>query len=226
MTMMSRLTADLILHSDYGLNPLKERELNLRGNKIPTIENLGATNDSFDSLDMCYNEITRVENFPLLKRLTTLLLANNRIASIASEGLGEHLPNLRVLVLTNNRISILKDLDGLAGLKKMPQVRFLDGSKIKQTEREESIRVFGETETAKQKKQQQKQKQPIKTPSTSMPQAAPAPAPTTTATTTTEAEPMDVESIKVAIEGATSLQEIERLGKLLEQRVNPPPSKQ
>ncbi len=38
-----RLTAELILSSSSYFNPIKERELDLRGNKIAVIENLGAT---------------------------------------------------------------------------------------------------------------------------------------------------------------------------------------
>ncbi|XP_022021272.1 U2 small nuclear ribonucleoprotein A'-like [Helianthus annuus] len=40
---MVRLTADLIWKSPHFVNALCERELDLRGNKIPEIENLGAT---------------------------------------------------------------------------------------------------------------------------------------------------------------------------------------
>lgn len=36
-----RLTAELIHDSLSYLNPLKERELDLRGHKIPAVENLG-----------------------------------------------------------------------------------------------------------------------------------------------------------------------------------------
>jgi U2 small nuclear ribonucleoprotein A' len=40
---MVRLTADLIWKSPHFFNTIKERELDLRGNKISVIENLGAT---------------------------------------------------------------------------------------------------------------------------------------------------------------------------------------
>lgn len=40
---MVRLTADLIWKSPHFFNTIKERELDLRGNKIAVIENLGAT---------------------------------------------------------------------------------------------------------------------------------------------------------------------------------------
>ena len=39
---MPRLTAELVASSPQFMNPLKERELDLRGNSIPAIENLGA----------------------------------------------------------------------------------------------------------------------------------------------------------------------------------------
>jgi U2 small nuclear ribonucleoprotein A' len=52
----------------------------------------------------------------LLKRLHTLLLANNRIASI-SPSLHLSVPNLTVLVLTNNNICELGDLEPLKELK-------------------------------------------------------------------------------------------------------------
>jgi U2 small nuclear ribonucleoprotein A' len=39
---MPRLTSELVASSPQFMNPLKERELDLRGNSIPAIENLGA----------------------------------------------------------------------------------------------------------------------------------------------------------------------------------------
>ena len=38
-----RLTAEVIDHSCSFVNAIKDRELDLRSNKIPAIENLGAT---------------------------------------------------------------------------------------------------------------------------------------------------------------------------------------
>lgn len=49
------------------------------GYKIPLIENLGATLNQFDSIDFSDNEIRKVDNFPLLPRLKSLLFNNNRI---------------------------------------------------------------------------------------------------------------------------------------------------
>jgi U2 small nuclear ribonucleoprotein A' len=57
-------------------------------------------------------------NLPLLRRLQTLLLANNRISSI-SPSLHLSVPNLTQLVLTNNNIAELGDLEPLKELKKL-----------------------------------------------------------------------------------------------------------
>lgn len=84
-------------------NTLKERELDLRGNKIPRIENLGATQDQFDVLDLSNNQIEVLEDFPILRRCTTILLHNNIVRSI-SASFPETLPNLHTLMLTNNDI--------------------------------------------------------------------------------------------------------------------------
>ncbi|MBV95513.1 U2 small nuclear ribonucleoprotein A', partial [Eschrichtius robustus] len=50
--------------------------------KIPVIENLGATLDQFDAIDFSDNEIRKLDGFPLLRRLKTLLVNNNRICRI------------------------------------------------------------------------------------------------------------------------------------------------
>ncbi|KAH9555859.1 hypothetical protein CY35_08G138700 [Sphagnum magellanicum] len=163
---MVRLTADLILRSPQYFNAVREREIDLRGNKIAAVENLGATEDQYDSIDISDNEIVKLENFPYLKRLTTLLVNNNRIARI-SPSLGAALPKLETLVLTNNRLVNLVDLDPLGMLvnlqtlclldnlvtkkpqyrfyliNKLPKLRLLDFKKVKLKERQEANRQFG-----------------------------------------------------------------------------------
>jgi len=107
-----RLTADLIQSSLSYLNPLKERELDLRGHKIPAIENLGVAGPH-DAIDFTDNDIQVLGNFPLSARLRTLLLARNRITSI-QPSLANSIPNLTTLVLTANNFAELADLDVLA----------------------------------------------------------------------------------------------------------------
>jgi len=109
-----RLTADLIERSAAFTNTLGDRELDLRSNKIPAIENLIASRDLFDVIDLTDNEIKRLENFPRLQRLSTILLSNNSISRIDTEFFSpKQLPSLHTLILTNNRILDLSDLEVL-----------------------------------------------------------------------------------------------------------------
>ncbi|KAL2873561.1 U2 snRNP complex subunit [Colletotrichum sp. CLE4] len=163
-----RLTAELIKGSLSYLNPLKERELDLRGHRIPAIENLGVAGPH-DSIDFTDNDIQVLGNFPLSARLSTLLLAHNRVASIQAS-LPQAVPNLQQLVLASNQIAQLADLDVLAGFKRLthlvlvdnpvtkkenyrywvvwrcPTVRFLDYQKVKEAEREKARELFGTPE--------------------------------------------------------------------------------
>jgi len=163
---MPRLTADLILRARSIINPLRERELDLRGQKIPEIQNIGATQDQYDTIDFSDNEIGKLENFPLFLRLRCLFFNNNHITKIAPN-LGESLPNLDTLILTNNRLVALPDLDTLSSfsslktlslidnvvskkpnyrlyvIHKLPNLKLLDFCKIKKKEREEAEKLFG-----------------------------------------------------------------------------------
>ncbi|QPH12178.1 U2 snRNP complex subunit [Epichloe festucae Fl1] len=163
-----RLTAELIHDSLSYLNPLKERELDLRGHRIPAIENLGVAGPH-DSIDFTDNDIQVLGNFPLSPRITTLLLARNRIASIQAT-LPNAVPNLTNLVLASNELGELADLDVLRGFGRLthlvladnpvarkenyrywvlwrcPNVRFLDYVKVKEVERERGRELFGTEE--------------------------------------------------------------------------------
>lgn len=107
------------------------------GYKIPVIENLGFAvvqhadaldfcaavrtfelcfaQDGYDSIDLSDNALQKLENFPSMPNLRTLLLNNNMVARIADD-MGPRLPALEMLVLTNNKISNLGELDALATL--------------------------------------------------------------------------------------------------------------
>ena len=101
---MFRLSRELILRSPQYMNACGEYEIDLRGNKLTVIENLGITENQFDSVDLSDNEIVKLEGFPLLPRLKTILLNNNRISRIA-KNLEASIPNVETLVLTGNKIS-------------------------------------------------------------------------------------------------------------------------
>jgi len=175
-----RLTAEVIQKASSYLNPVKEREIDLRACKVAVIENLGATKDQYDCIDLSDNELTRLENFPVLNRLRTILLNNNKISFI-ERGLGESLPNLETVVLTNNRINNLGDLDALADLPnlkrlslldnlvtkkqhyrlyvihRLPKLALLDFSKVKKHERLAAAKLFGSEKGKKLEQELSKQ---------------------------------------------------------------------
>lgn len=162
---MVKLTPELIQSVNSTLNPVKERQLDLRGYTIPAIENLGITKDTHDCIDFTDNSILVLGNIPLLRRLRTLLLANNRIASI-SPSLHLSVPNLTTLVLTNNNLAELGDLEPLKDVKglqylsllgnpvrekkwyrewlawRIPSLRVLDFQRIRQKERDAGKALF------------------------------------------------------------------------------------
>jgi len=119
-----KLTPELIAQAPSALNPLKERQLDLRGHKIPAVENLGITKDQHDAIDLTDNAIIALGNIPLMRRLRTLLLANNRISTI-SQSLHLSVPNLTTLVLTNNNVSELGDLEPLQEVKGLQYLSLL-----------------------------------------------------------------------------------------------------
>ncbi|KAI0823042.1 L domain-like protein [Trametes gibbosa] len=162
---MVKLTPELLESVSSQLNPIKERQLDLRGYTIPAIENLGITKDQNDCIDFTDNSITVLGNLPLLRRLRTLLLANNRISSI-SQSLHLSVPNLATLVLTNNNIAELGDLEPLKDVKslqylslmgnpvsekkwyrewlawRIPNLRVLDFQRIRDKERQAARALF------------------------------------------------------------------------------------
>ncbi|KAM9366966.1 U2 small nuclear ribonucleoprotein A' isoform 2-T2 [Symphorus nematophorus] len=225
---MVKLSAELIEQAAQYTNPVRDRELDLRGYKIPVLENLGATLDQFDTIDFSDNEVRKLDGFPLLKRLKTLLMNNNRICRIG-ENLEQSLPSLTELVLTSNNIQELGDLDPLATVKtltllsllrnpvtnkkhyrlyvinKIPQIRVLDFQKVKLKERQEAEKMF------KGKRGAQLAKDIARRTKTFTPGAA-----AQLEKKRTGPSQADVEAIKNAIANASSLAEVERLKGMLQ----------
>lgn len=222
---MVRLTTDLIDSSPQYINTLRDRELSLRACKIPVLENVGATMDKFDTIDFTDNDIRKLENIPLLKRLSCLLLHNNRVQQIMPN-LGEVLPSLRTLALTNNNLCELGDIDPLSTCKKLeyltlignplthkpqyrsyviykvPSVRVLDFKRVRLNERQEAAKLF------KGKGGRKLREQVVKT------SAAIADDDYTNAPRKLLDE--DARKIKAAIESASSLAEVEYLQNILQ----------
>ena len=99
-----------------------------------------------------------------MKRLNTLLVNNNYVSRIGL--LGDSLRGIKILVLTNNRISSLADIDNIATLRtlehlsllenpvsqrlnyrlyvifRIPSLKTLDFAKVSRKEREEAAKFF------------------------------------------------------------------------------------
>ncbi|KAI2466345.1 L domain-like protein [Annulohypoxylon bovei var. microspora] len=163
-----RLTAELLQNSPSWLNALKERELELRGHRIPAIENLGVAGPQ-DAIDLVDNDIQVLGNLPLSPRIQSLLLQRNRIATIQPT-LANSIPALTNLQLESNNLTELADLDPLGSFPRLthlvlrdnpitkkehyrhwvvwrcPSVRFLDFEKVKDAERKQAAELFGTAE--------------------------------------------------------------------------------
>ncbi|CAH1986120.1 unnamed protein product [Acanthoscelides obtectus] len=198
------------------------------GYRIPEIENLGATGDQFDTIDFSDNDIRKLDGFPYLKRLKCLLMNNNRIVR-AGEHLEEYIPNLETLVLTGNQLDELSDIEPLVKLEKLttlslmfnpitakqhyrlyivyklPQLKLLDFRKIKKKERDEAQALF------KSKKGKDIQKEILKKAKTFVPGGNMNNIAKQKGLTEDE-----VRKIRQAINNAKSLEEMERLQKILQ----------
>ena len=71
------------------------------------------------------------QNFPLLKRLKTVLLSNNLIFRM-SDDIQESLPNLETLMMANNSILNLNDLLPLAKVSSLRRLVLTDNHVTKQ----------------------------------------------------------------------------------------------
>ena len=63
-----RINHELISQCSYRTNALLERQLDMKGMKISEIENLSATLNYFDAIDLSNNDISLLSNSSLLKK--------------------------------------------------------------------------------------------------------------------------------------------------------------
>ncbi|KAK0659099.1 U2 small nuclear ribonucleoprotein A' [Lasiodiplodia hormozganensis] len=172
-----RLTAEIIQGSLSYINPLGERELDLRGRQFTHIENMGAASADIECIDFTDNHIQVLGNLPQRLRVTTVLLARNRLSQI-QPGIARTIPSLTTLSLADNNVRELADLDPLGGFSRLiqlnltnnpvctkenyryylifriPSLRFLDFQRVRDSERQKAKELFGTpdepTELAKQ----------------------------------------------------------------------------
>lgn len=215
-----KITADLIDLSARFTNCLKERELDLRGNKIPVIENLAITRDKYDTIDLSNNELRLLNNFPTLSNLKTLYCANNFIVKLDNDLVGR-LPGLETLVLANNRLDDFESIANLSLFPKLhtlslvdnvvckrpnyrlyvisrcPRLKFLDFNKVTVREREEAGKMFS---TARKHAPNGFEE------------------PTSKRTKTTSHQPLTadhISALKQLIIDATSMEEVDRLERII-----------
>ncbi|KNC84637.1 hypothetical protein SARC_03167 [Sphaeroforma arctica JP610] len=235
---MVRISNEMVQEAPQFLNPLREREIDLRNQKIPIIENLGATLDQFDTIDLSDNDITRLDGFPVLKRLKCLFLNNNRISIIATLTPSK-MVGLEELVLSNNNLKEFGDIECIAKMEnlrrlslmrnpitakknyrsymifKIPQLIMLDYKKIKDKERELSKQIFGGEEGEKRVAQQVKHTNEEDLDGDAKVDAAELEARVEGLTAEQE------EKIKTAILNTQSLDEIRRLEQILQSGIIP-----
>jgi len=125
-----RITLDLLQQASQTLNPANQRQILLRGLKIPNVENLGGTNDAYECIDLSDNDLIKLGNFPPLRRLHTLMLMNNRISRIAEDAF-QPLPSLISVTLTGNKLEKLVDLEPLTKLKTLERLSLLENPVVK-----------------------------------------------------------------------------------------------
>jgi U2 small nuclear ribonucleoprotein A' len=121
-------------------------------------------------LDFSDNDIKKLDNFPMMKRLDGLLFHNNSISRIHPQ-IGSYLPNLTTLMLTNNKLVYYYEIEHLSSILKLsvlcladnpvsykqyyrevviyriPQLKVLDFQKITPKEKKD-IKQFFETNPA------------------------------------------------------------------------------
>lgn len=125
-----RISAELLHQAGQRLNPMDERELDLRNLGIPALENMAVTLDAFDAWDLSNNRLGRLDNFPRLHRLKNLLCAANVIESVDASNMAQNVPNLHSLTLSGNNISQLAEVAKLGTA--CPKLEFLtlDGNPV------------------------------------------------------------------------------------------------
>lgn len=161
-----RITSELLSQAEQRTNPLQDRELVLREYGIPDIENLAIVGDEFDAMDLSDNRLTRLENFPRLRRLKHLYCGGNLIDSLHAKNIQSNLPNLQTLILTQNNIASLAQVAHLGEacphleflsltgnpvtrrqyyrlytIHKLPTLKVLDYSRVKAEERDRAERL-------------------------------------------------------------------------------------
>ncbi|KAH8930109.1 L domain-like protein [Atractiella rhizophila] len=235
---MVKLTPELLQKPSY-LSPLKDRELDLRGMKIPSIENLGILRNSVDSLDLTDNSIRSLTNFPVMSRLTQIIINNNPLNHI-NPHLGFNLVNLKHLSMMGCEFREFSQLLPLFALPSLQSLT-LYGNPVKNAKYYREFLIFGCKKLRILDFQKVKDKERnTATDLFQVPSNPPAPTALYTSLTssTTFTQPTaptgtqkvdkgrlltkeEKERVKRAVEAAGSAEEVQRLQRMLDQGLVP-----
>ncbi len=76
-------------------------------------------------IDFSDNDIKKIDNFPTMNRLNTLLFHNNNISRIHPQ-IGKYLPNLNNMILNNNKIQHYYEIEHLSSFQKLTILSLLE----------------------------------------------------------------------------------------------------
>lgn len=158
-----KLTPQVLRDAPNVISPEGKLTVVLRNLDIPYIENLDLTNDSIQALDLTNNHIGEFGDVPARPDLQVVLLANNNISRVGTNGT---LP-LRSLLLANNNLGAFSAVAPLRQFHTLqtllmvgnpiarehhyrpfviwllPSLRVLDCAKVKAAERSAACDLFG-----------------------------------------------------------------------------------
>ncbi|KAK2945027.1 putative U2 small nuclear ribonucleoprotein A' [Blattamonas nauphoetae] len=160
-----RLTVEVLQSIEPFYNTCGDYQANIRGMRVPAIENFGVLRDAFDTVDLSDNSISVLGGFSQCLRLKTLFIGKNQIHSIDPD-LPRQLPKLSTLIIPQNQLSTFDAISPLYSLPIthlvmegnpislleeyrrtlihfIPTLTVLDYQKVTQKERVEASKHFG-----------------------------------------------------------------------------------
>lgn len=138
-----RLDEATILRSPQHMNPLGERELDLRGNGLTLLDEgpLSQLDDSFDVIDLTDNSLTSIEYVPEMRRLTTLIAHRNRIQRVSLSA-ALRLPNLHSFIADDNNFTLLDQLVVFGKFSKLERVSIGGSNPVARHEHFRAFLIF------------------------------------------------------------------------------------
>eukprot|EP00758_Cryptobia_borreli_P005448 Tbor_TRINITY_DN4886_c0_g1::TRINITY_DN4886_c0_g1_i1::g.1266::m.1266/K11092/SNRPA1; U2 small nuclear ribonucleoprotein A' len=122
-----RLSIEHLTKASHVVNPTQEREINLRGMGIQLLDGraLEALNDDFDCINLSDNQLLVLDGFPVMNRLTTLIVHRNYGLTKLPMMLPFRIPHLNTLVANDTGFSTYASLSPLQFCKELLRVSFM-----------------------------------------------------------------------------------------------------